>query len=675
MRGNIRVRLKGLTVEIKAASTGSDINASLSIYDLGDCIFNAAYGELQSKINHQHIHFEPKVSEVLQCLAQAQGDVVTREFIFDHVWPNQIVSDDSLNRCISVLRKSLRSFDHQVKIKTHPKIGFHLEYAIDETAFYEKNSSSLSTLNRRETDPLQTNYALNASVSRIQNISKGFFIAALILVIITIGISIYLNKLAHKTPQAETQTIVELSPYRLIIFPFGMNEELSLKYKGFETTFRQLFTNHPLFSTIAQTELLNAPNLPINTIAQQFNARFIVKAKAIEINNRDILKWQLIDGQTSEVIIDRQLNIAINTQALNVRLIATDLVEHIALFNHSDDKRAKIEEIVVSANYLFLSQSNRAFQRPAINLLAQNITETDPDSVLALKTLAKLLTQEVWAMKEISHPYMNLALNSLNKAILLSPLDPELYQLLARIQMSKYQWQEAHKTLSTVEQRFKQQGLTTSVNLHELQHQTGQLSGKLLKYYQDQHRAAPLDIEHGLSLACVYMQMEEPIKAISITNSLMINDDEWGETGALIGPAYIRAGDQNKGRHLFFTGYASLGVPQSYIDVLYQGILHPNYQQQASDFLTQAANDGIFDQPILLYMYAELSDIDAYFDLAFELTNSYQYRLVSAMRSNAEKIRQHPKFIPLMEKLGLTDYWMTYGLPDFCKLTDKISCV
>jgi DNA-binding winged helix-turn-helix (wHTH) protein len=99
-----------------------------TIYDLGDCTFNATHGELHKKQTGKHIHIEKKVSLVFQCLANAHGDIVTREEIFNQVWPNQIISDDSLNRCIFVLRRKFKSFDPKLKIKTHPKVGFHLIY-------------------------------------------------------------------------------------------------------------------------------------------------------------------------------------------------------------------------------------------------------------------------------------------------------------------------------------------------------------------------------------------------------------------------------------------------------------------------------------------------------------------------------------------------------------------
>jgi len=50
---------------------------------------------------------EPKVMEVLACMANRPGETVTKEEFMDDVWAGTIVTDDVLARCISELRKAL----------------------------------------------------------------------------------------------------------------------------------------------------------------------------------------------------------------------------------------------------------------------------------------------------------------------------------------------------------------------------------------------------------------------------------------------------------------------------------------------------------------------------------------------------------------------------------------
>jgi adenylate cyclase len=73
------------------------------------------------------IRVEPKVMEVLVCLAQHPGDTVSKEQLFQAVWPRTVVTEDVLKRCIAELR---RAFDDDARdpriIETISKRGYRL---------------------------------------------------------------------------------------------------------------------------------------------------------------------------------------------------------------------------------------------------------------------------------------------------------------------------------------------------------------------------------------------------------------------------------------------------------------------------------------------------------------------------------------------------------------------
>jgi len=78
---------------------------------------------------------EPKILAVLQVLVEANGDVVSQQFILDTVWGNVVVAPNALQRCIAQLRK-LFSDDAKIQkvIKTHPKKGYSLVASISLSA-------------------------------------------------------------------------------------------------------------------------------------------------------------------------------------------------------------------------------------------------------------------------------------------------------------------------------------------------------------------------------------------------------------------------------------------------------------------------------------------------------------------------------------------------------------
>lgn len=74
-----------------------------------------------------HFKVEPKAMDVLVTLIDADGNVVSRNDIFERVWPNQIIADYVLNNLIAKLRKILEQDPQQPKyILTVVKKGYRL---------------------------------------------------------------------------------------------------------------------------------------------------------------------------------------------------------------------------------------------------------------------------------------------------------------------------------------------------------------------------------------------------------------------------------------------------------------------------------------------------------------------------------------------------------------------
>ena len=84
------------------------------------------------------VRLEPKVMEVLVVLARYSGHVVSRADLIEVVWPDVVVTEHTLSRCIYQLREALREvavgrrdkeFD---AIETLPRRGYRLVVPIDQ---------------------------------------------------------------------------------------------------------------------------------------------------------------------------------------------------------------------------------------------------------------------------------------------------------------------------------------------------------------------------------------------------------------------------------------------------------------------------------------------------------------------------------------------------------------
>jgi len=81
----------------------------------------------------QDIELRPKAFEVLKYLAQNAGRLVGKQELYDTIWPNVIVSDDSITQCIRELRGKLGDDDHSL-IKTVSRRGYLLDTTVTTDA-------------------------------------------------------------------------------------------------------------------------------------------------------------------------------------------------------------------------------------------------------------------------------------------------------------------------------------------------------------------------------------------------------------------------------------------------------------------------------------------------------------------------------------------------------------
>ncbi|MEP1035542.1 winged helix-turn-helix domain-containing protein [Ekhidna sp.] len=95
------------------------------VYQLGQWKIFSDRLMLQNEIEEIRIH--DKNMRVLKALIDADGEVVTKEQFFETVWTDTIVTESSLNRAISELRKILdKGGSDQSLIETISKKGYRL---------------------------------------------------------------------------------------------------------------------------------------------------------------------------------------------------------------------------------------------------------------------------------------------------------------------------------------------------------------------------------------------------------------------------------------------------------------------------------------------------------------------------------------------------------------------
>lgn len=84
--------------------------------------FSADVGELYD--GETTTRLEPQVAKLLEYFLTHQNNVISRDELIAAVWENRTVSDDAINRCVSILRQILSPQDKQAYIETVVRKGY-----------------------------------------------------------------------------------------------------------------------------------------------------------------------------------------------------------------------------------------------------------------------------------------------------------------------------------------------------------------------------------------------------------------------------------------------------------------------------------------------------------------------------------------------------------------------
>lgn len=125
-------------------------------YWVGDFFVDLTRNQITQKTESQTI--PPKALAVLTHLAKNANKVVSHDELLAEVWPDTIVTPNTLQRSIAQLRKALGEDRNQSYIKTHSKQGYSLEVDVRW-----QDITDSSTLNKLEENSADETYVNDAN--------------------------------------------------------------------------------------------------------------------------------------------------------------------------------------------------------------------------------------------------------------------------------------------------------------------------------------------------------------------------------------------------------------------------------------------------------------------------------------------------------------------------------
>jgi transcriptional activator of cad operon len=168
-------------------------------YWVGDFFVDLSRNQVTQKEQSQTI--APKALAVLTYLAENQGRVVSYDELFSAVWPNTVVTPNTLQRSIAQLRKALgQDSKLQSYIKTHAKQGYSLEC---DVRWHDKSDSTnaISLPEDSVNDPLVSEVNTATSIKpkpSIPSLTVISIITGIIIVLIIIGYQYLAPKQAYQ---------------------------------------------------------------------------------------------------------------------------------------------------------------------------------------------------------------------------------------------------------------------------------------------------------------------------------------------------------------------------------------------------------------------------------------------------------------------------------------------
>ena len=350
---------------------------------------------------------EPKVMEVLMCLAHHAGETLPKEQLLKTIWPDTFVSDDVLIRSISEIRRAFDDDPRESKfIQTIPKRGYRLVPSVEVVkrgADHAGGSSNAPDIAKKS--------MVSTRASRI-GVGLGAIAVVLLLVFLAAGPTTWRRLFtAESRPQIRSVAVLPLSSLSSDAtqgyFADGVTDALitdlaqisALKVVSRTTAMRYKGTDKPL-PQIARE--LNVDGIVEGTVQRsgdrvRINAQLIygpadghLWAKSFERDVKDML--QLQSTVASEIAHEIQVKLAseeqarrrnerpVNPKALDAYAAARFHIDRSSKFQFDKGREAQKDELQKAFSYLDSAIEQDSSYRPTYLAYFEAIEDADPPS-------------------------------------------------------------------------------------------------------------------------------------------------------------------------------------------------------------------------------------------------------------------------------------------------------
>ena len=593
-------------------------------------------------------HIEPLVMDVLVALAECQGDVLSNDQLIDKAWGGRAVTDDVIVRCIAVLRRNLgdKARDPEY-IENIPRRGYRLKMPI--------------TVEEKDVRPGPV-LATALRPSYYWPLIAGFAAVALILFF------------AILRPGVEEDAGIR----SLAVFPLECTEEdRIICYSIVDELVSQLLqAQHANYIKVVRSRDSFPRDPTDETIADDLDVDgvFIGGLRrteggfriSVEIQNRKdgFVFWSnTYDGSLDEVI---------GIRSDLVGDAVAKLIGENAKLLEADSRPKSVEALdAFAAGQYELSGRSAGSIRQAIDWFERTI-QLDPAFGPAYIRLAysyMLLPEYTSESRTLMYE------KALLRAHAGVEVDPRMsgpaQTVYGFIHHKRGQWTRATK--AHVEAISANTVYPISHQLYSrLLASVGRLDASL-EEAQKAHEIEPQQAVQISRLAVAYFWLDDLDNAATY---FMQSDAHKEYEAPIHDLAYslfhLRNGDYDKAMSAAATGLEKLGLDSSWVAPVFGGLADPEMHDAAYDIVTRLSEDEQLLPMAEVSLWVLLGDGDRAMTVAKRLeVDGEIFEAELMFIPQFAVLREHPDFLPLLDAIGLTEYWSDNG----CKWNDdRVVC-
>ncbi|MEM1187121.1 MAG: winged helix-turn-helix domain-containing protein [Pseudomonadota bacterium] len=464
------------------------------------------------------IHLEPRVMHLLEILAEANGQLVTRNALFDRLWPNQEISDQTLSSLVSRLRRQLGDDSRQAQlIGTVPKRGYRLLQSVRWTAADETLETAADPVERMtpSVDAPGSPILAPSSLRPPSRYVYAILLAAMVLAIV-------LLQVGNGVPESGA-VASSASPSSVAVLPFANlsgSPDADWFTEGIAEELLNQLAAVPGLKVASRTSSFRprGSNPDVREIGADLNVRHVLEGSvrrdgealrvAVQLVNVDtgFQQWSnTYDGEWRDILRVQQLITRAVVEQIRPRLL--EQVPSIPEAGRVNEARAY--ELYLLGRYHWRQRTSTSLAR-AIELF-ERAAEIQPDYALAYTGLAESYLTSITYGDVDSETALSKAERLLAKALNLGPQIAETRLALGNMRIARTQWLEAERELLAA--------LGSNPNLAEARMSLGNVyaeSGRLSEAYNQYREALSLDPLHAtvlLNLANVSLILGLPVRA------------------------------------------------------------------------------------------------------------------------------------------------------------------